>query len=88
MLLADWSAFIDELVQSPVDDRPDARTPIGRAGGRPDPQGLRPDAERGRLIEGGTPAEALHDVRKQGKELRYLLEFFAILYPGMWYVRW
>jgi CHAD domain-containing protein len=34
------------------------------------------------VIEDGTPAESLHDMRKQGKELRYLLEFFAILYPG------
>ncbi|MGZ4202337.1 MAG: CHAD domain-containing protein, partial [Thermoleophilaceae bacterium] len=27
------------------------------------------------------PPEALHDLRKQGKELRYLLEFFGGLYP-------
>jgi CHAD domain-containing protein len=36
----------------------------------------------GASIDDGTPAEALHELRKQGKELRYLLEFFSSLYPG------
>jgi CHAD domain-containing protein len=36
---------------------------------------------RGGTIDDTTPPEALHDLRKQGKELRYLLEFFAALYP-------
>jgi CHAD domain-containing protein len=35
---------------------------------------------RGSAITPDTPAEALHDLRKRGKELRYLLEFFASLY--------
>jgi CHAD domain-containing protein len=35
----------------------------------------------GRRIETPTPASALHDLRKRGKELRYLLELFASLYP-------
>jgi CHAD domain-containing protein len=45
-------------------------------------------AVRGHLIRDGaaigehTPAEALHDLRKTGKELRYLLESFAGLYPA------
>jgi CHAD domain-containing protein len=36
----------------------------------------------GRAIGPDTPHEALHDLRKKGKELRYLLEFFASLYPS------
>jgi CHAD domain-containing protein len=36
----------------------------------------------GGAIGDGSPAEALHELRKKGKELRYLLEFFASLYPG------
>ncbi|MEO0410229.1 MAG: CHAD domain-containing protein [Pseudomonadota bacterium] len=36
----------------------------------------------GQAITDDTPAEALHDLRKQGKKLRYLLEFFASLYPA------
>lgn len=35
----------------------------------------------GAAITAQTPAEALHDLRKEGKKLRYLLEFFASLYP-------
>jgi CHAD domain-containing protein len=35
----------------------------------------------GRAIDDDSPHEALHDLRKKGKELRYLLEFFASLYP-------
>ena len=36
----------------------------------------------GGRIDDGSPAEALHELRKKGKELRYLLEFFASLYPA------
>ena len=41
-------------------------------------------ARRGAAITADTPAEALHDLRKRCKELRYALEFFAPLYdtPG------
>jgi CHAD domain-containing protein len=35
----------------------------------------------GQAIDADSPHEALHDLRKKGKELRYLLEFFASLYP-------
>ena len=36
----------------------------------------------GSAITGSTPAESLHDLRKTCKKLRYLLEFFASLYPA------
>jgi CHAD domain-containing protein len=37
----------------------------------------------GRAIDSDSPAEAYHELRKKGKELRYLLELFgAPLYPG------
>ncbi len=36
----------------------------------------------GRQIDADSPAEALHDLRKRCKRLRYLLEFFASLHPG------
>jgi len=35
----------------------------------------------GEAIDDDSPAEDLHELRKVGKELRYLLEFFASLYP-------
>jgi CHAD domain-containing protein len=37
--------------------------------------------ERGRLIEPATPAERVHDLRKDAKKLRYLLECFGPLLP-------
>ena len=36
----------------------------------------------GQAIDDDSPAEDLHELRKVGKELRYLLEFFASLYPA------
>ena len=36
----------------------------------------------GRAIDDDSPAEDLHELRKVGKELRYLLEFFSSLYPA------
>jgi CHAD domain-containing protein len=37
----------------------------------------------GRQIDDASPPEALHELRKQGKELRYLLELFGSeLYPS------
>jgi CHAD domain-containing protein len=35
----------------------------------------------GRRIDDGSPDEALHDLRKRGKELRYLLELFGSPFP-------
>jgi len=37
---------------------------------------------RGRIIERTTPDEALHTLRIDCKKLRYMLEFFASLYPA------
>jgi CHAD domain-containing protein len=36
----------------------------------------------GGAIDDSSPAEDLHELRKKGKELRYLLEFFSSLFPG------
>jgi CHAD domain-containing protein len=36
----------------------------------------------GRAIDDDSPAEDLHELRKVGKELRYLLEFFASLFDA------
>ncbi len=37
--------------------------------------------QEGDAITGASPAEALHDLRKSCKKLRYLMEFFQSLYP-------
>jgi CHAD domain-containing protein len=44
-------------------------------------------ARRGAAITADTPAEALHDLRKRCKELRYALEFFAPLYDAADYAK-
>jgi CHAD domain-containing protein len=44
-------------------------------------------ARRGAAITPDTPAEALHDLRKRCKELRYALEFFAPLYNPAGYAK-
>jgi len=38
--------------------------------------------KEGRAINANSPAEALHDLRKTCKKLRYLMEFFQSLYPS------
>ncbi len=44
-------------------------------------------AKRGAAITADTPAEALHDLRKRCKELRYALEFFAPLHDPAGYAK-
>jgi CHAD domain-containing protein len=44
-------------------------------------------ARRGAAITADTPAEALHDLRKRCKELRYALEFFAPLHDPAGYAK-
>jgi CHAD domain-containing protein len=71
-LLTDWAAFLEGL----QDGRP-----IGEIAGERIGKVYRRMVKAGRAIDDASPPEALHDLRKQGKELRYLLEFFASLYP-------
>ena len=81
-LLVDWQAFLEKLVNDPLDDRPAAVRPIGGVAGERIAAVYRRMVKTGRAIDADTPAERLHDLRKTGKELRYLLEFFARLYPA------
>nr|MBA3328160.1 CHAD domain-containing protein [Solirubrobacterales bacterium] len=80
-LLDNWRDFLDALVDSPEDERPDATRPVEDVAGERIAKVYRQMVKMGRAIGPDTPHEALHDLRKKGKELRYLLEFFAALYP-------
>jgi CHAD domain-containing protein len=80
-LLADWSAFLDRLEAGTAGTGPAASAPIDYLAARRIGKVYRRMVKLGRQIEDDTPPEALHDLRKKGKELRYLLEFFAPLYP-------
>jgi CHAD domain-containing protein len=78
-----WPAFLDGLVMLPVDDRPDAVRPIAELAGERISKVYRTMVKMGHAIDDSSPAEALHELRKKGKELRYLLELLGLpLYSG------
>jgi CHAD domain-containing protein len=76
-LLADWGSFLDGLEGMPVDERPDATRPIGEVSGERIRKVYRRMLKMGGAIDESSPAEAYHELRKKGKELRYLLELFG-----------
>ncbi len=63
-------------------DQPRAGLPIEAVAGHRIRSVYRRMVENGRRIDAASPPEALHDLRKRGKELRYLLELFGGLFPG------
>jgi CHAD domain-containing protein len=82
LLLAGWGEFVDRLETLPVEDRPDATRPIGAVAGERIAKVYRRMVKMGEAIDMLSPPEEYHELRKQGKELRYLLELFGVpLYP-------
>lgn len=73
-----WAAWRDFLTRSSGPEQPTAQEVAGRR--------LRSVYRRmvrdGRAIDDTSPPQALHDLRKRGKELRYLLELFGGLWPA------
>ena len=82
-LRVQWPAFLQELVTLSPEDRRDAPRPIGELAGERIVKVYRRMVKMGRAIDESSPAESLIELRKQGKELRYLLELFGLpLHPG------
>jgi CHAD domain-containing protein len=82
-LLAAWRAFLDRLETRSEGDRPDAARPIGEVAGERIRKVYRQMVRMGSAIDASSPPEDYHELRKKGKELRYLLELFgAPLYPA------
>jgi CHAD domain-containing protein len=77
-LFEDWDRLLETLVELPVEDRPDAPRPIGEVAGARIRKVYKQIVRMGRAIDAGSPAEDYHELRKKGKELRYLLELFGI----------
>lgn len=78
--MAKWRAFL----KRPVPARPtapNAALPVGELADKRIWKSYRKVITEGGVIGDDTRAEALHDLRKTCKKLRYLLEFFASLYP-------
>ena len=81
-LLSDWGSFLDGLEGMPLDERPDATRPIGEVSGERIRKVYRRMLRMGDAIDPSSPAAAYHELRKKGKELRYLLELFGVpLFP-------
>jgi CHAD domain-containing protein len=82
-LLAEWGAFLEELVDRPTDGRSAAVRPISELAGQRIHKVYRRMVKMGGAIDDSSPPEDYHELRKQGKELRYLLELFGVsLYPA------
>ena len=82
-LLADWGALLEGLVASDTTGRVDATVPIGELASRRIRKVYRRMVTMGDAIDHDSPAEDYHELRKKGKELRYLLELFGTpLYPA------
>jgi CHAD domain-containing protein len=82
-LLDGWELFLHELEFEPGGELLDAERPIGPLAGERIMKVYRRMVHMGRAIDEHSPAEAYHELRKKGKELRYLLELFgSSLYPA------
>jgi CHAD domain-containing protein len=78
---AGYRAFLDDGL-GPARDRPDAKRPIAEVAGARIRKVYRRMVKMGGAIDDASPADDLHDLRKRGKELRYLLELFGGLWPA------
>jgi CHAD domain-containing protein len=71
--LADWAVFVAEA--------PDSGRTVEALASKRIAAVYKKMVQMGRAIDDDSPAADLHELRKVGKELRYLLEFFASVYP-------
>ncbi len=82
-LLRDWGQFLVGIETGEVSGGPDAERPIGELAGARIAKVYGRMVKMGQAIDADSPPDAYHEIRKQGKELRYLLELFgAPLYPA------
>jgi CHAD domain-containing protein len=77
-------AALDQFVQSDVEVHRDATgsTPVGELARGVISKRYRRIIKKGQRISEQTPDEKLHELRIDGKKLRYLLEFFTSLFPA------
>jgi CHAD domain-containing protein len=82
-ILAGWSSLLDRLPIVSQRDRPDAGRPISSVAAERILKVYRRMVKMGRAIDDSSPPSDYHELRKKGKELRYLLELFGTpLYPA------
>ena len=73
--------WLDFLTTPAAAKKPAARRPIGEVARARTTSTYAALLTEGRAIQPTSPAEALHALRKTGKKLRYLLEFFRSVHP-------
>ncbi|BBL72761.1 CHAD domain-containing protein [Methylogaea oryzae] len=78
--LAEWRAFLDAPLPRRSSLLHATQPVLVVAGGRIE-KVYRRVLKEGEAIEPDSPPQALHELRKTCKKLRYLLEFFQALYP-------
>src|SRR6266545_3024008 len=82
-LRSDWVAFIDSLPRFSGEGGPPlAAQPIGTMARTRARKVYEQMVRLGETIDDDTAAEALHELRRRGKELRYLMELFASVFPA------
>jgi CHAD domain-containing protein len=82
-LLRGWGQFLVGIESGGVSGGPDAERSIGELAGARIAKVYGRMVKMGQAIDADSPPDAYHEIRKQGKELRYLLELFgAPLYPA------
>lgn len=84
-LLTSWQEVLDPSGDS--DPPPKAARPVSEVAGRRILKAYRRMVKRGSRLADPPPPEELHRLRIDAKKLRYLLEFFASLYPRKTVVR-
>ena len=79
-LMKSWRAWLNQPVpKKPT--APNAMRPIAKLADQRIRKLYGKVMKDGEAIKPGSPAEMLHDLRKDCKKLRYLMEFFQSLYP-------
>lgn len=79
-----FKAFLRKYINAPVVERTtlvDAKQPIPKSSGKRIWRIFRRVIQEGKAITNDSPNEALHELRKTCKKLRYLLEFCRSIYP-------
>jgi CHAD domain-containing protein len=77
-LFAEWEGLLDGLERLPEDDRSAAAHPIRQVAAQRITKVYSRMLKMGRAIDRSSPPEDYHQLRKKGKELRYLLELFGL----------
>ena len=79
-IMSNWQTFLETPLEK--NDSPNAKRPVKDVADERIGSIYSRIIKHGARISTTTPAEALHDLRKECKKLRYLMEFFLSLYDA------